>query len=226
MLDFDISITSYCNAACPSCKSYPDFGNPYVDPNQKLHENLNQTHMNFDVFKKIIEENLKDFKDKNVSYEGELGDPMVHPKIENFIDFGCDTFNTLRIVTNGGNRRPTFYEKLAKTYDNLEMTFSIDGLDKDTNEIYRRRVNTQNALNNMISFSKFKPRKTYWQFLVFNHNFFEIPEVIELSKKYEIYVDIKINKRPKFKINKKRLLIAQQLYQENKTEYSKFMFGW
>ena len=78
----------------------------------------------------------------------------------------------------------------------------------------------------MISFSKFKPRKTYWQFLVFNHNFFEIPEVIELSKKYEIYVDIKINKRPKFKINKKRLLIAQQLYQENKTEYSKFMFGW
>ena len=148
--------------------------------------------MNFDVFKKIIEENLKDFKDKNVSYEGELGDPMVHPKIENFIDFGCDTFNTLRIVTNGGNRRPTFYEKLAKTYDNLEMTFSIDGLDKDTNEIYRRRVNTQNALNNMISFSKFKPRKTYWQFLVFNHNFFEIPEVIELSKKYEIYEILKI----------------------------------
>ena len=42
MADFDISITSYCNAACPSCKRYPDFGDPYIDPNQKLHQNLNQ----------------------------------------------------------------------------------------------------------------------------------------------------------------------------------------
>ena len=55
MTDFDISITSYCNAACPSCKRYPDFGDPYIDPNQKLHQNLNQVHMDFDMFKKVIE---------------------------------------------------------------------------------------------------------------------------------------------------------------------------
>ena len=226
MIDFDISITSYCNAACPSCKRYPDFGNPYVDPNQKLHENLNQTHMDFDEFKKIINLNINHFENKHVIYEGELGDAFVHPKVEKFIDFGCEIFGSLRVITNGGNRKPEFYANLASKYENLEIIFSIDGLKKDTNEIYRKRVNTKRALDNMITFANIRPNKTYWQFLVFNHNFFEIPDVLELSEKHKIKVYIKINQRPKFKINEKRLLIAKELYEKNKTQYSEFMYGW
>ena len=213
MTDFDISITSYCNAACPSCKRYPDFGDPYIDPNQKLHQNLNQVHMDFDMFKKVIENNLKNFYDKNVSYEGELGDPLVHPKIKSFINYGCKIFNKLLVVTNGGNRRAVFYQDLGNTYSNLEMIFSIDGLHDDTNNIYRKKVNTEKAKNNMLSFSKtlYGKEKTYWQFLVFEHNFFEIPEVLELSEKYKIKVYIKINQRPK--------------YDNNKTKFSEFVLA-
>ena len=79
MAQFDISITSHCNAACPSCKRYPDYGSYIVSPDQKLHHNLNQTHMDFDVFKNVIEKNINNFKRKRVSYEGELGDPLTHP---------------------------------------------------------------------------------------------------------------------------------------------------
>lgn len=224
MADFDISITSYCNAACPSCKRYPDFGDPFIDPNQKLHQNLNQTHMNFDTFKRVIENNLKNFYNKTVSYEGELGDPLVHPKIKSFINYGCKIFKKLIVVTNGGNRKTNFYQDLGNTYSNLEMIFSIDGLYDDTNGIYRKKVNTEKAKNNMISFSKtlYGKGKTYWQFLVFEHNFFEIPEVLELSEKYKIKVFIKINQRPKFKISNKRFDIAKKLYNDNKTNFSEF----
>jgi len=220
---FDFSITSYCNAACPSCKRYPDYGHSFVDPNQKLHENLNQTHMNFSEFKKIINANIKDFKNKNVTYEGELGDPLVHPEVENFIDFGCEIFESLRVVTNGGNRRSNFYEKLGNKHKNLQMTFSIDGLYDDTNQIYRKRVNTKRAIGNMLSFNKSKYGKTFWQFLVFEHNFFEIPEVLEFSEKYKIRIYIKINQRPKFKIKKDRFFIVKKMYEKHKTEFSSFM---
>lgn len=227
MHDFDISISSHCNASCPSCKRFPDFWDATVNPNQQLHHNLNQIHMSFDDFKSIILRNSHNFIDKNVMFEGELGDPMVNPEIKKFIDFGCEIFKKLSIVTNGGNRKSNFYFNLGETYKNLEMTFSIDGLNDDTNQIYRKRVNTEKALENMIAFSKSKYgyKKTYWQFLVFEHNFFEIPEVLDFAKKYDIMVYIKINQRPKFKISSKRLSIAKNLYVKNKNNRSEFLFA-
>ena len=220
MNDFDISITSHCNAGCPSCKRYSDYVEPDFNPNAPLHKNLNQIHMNFEIFKKVVENNYDNFFNKHVLYEGELGDPLVHPKIENFIEFGCKIFKTLNVVTNGGNRRPSFYERIANKNKKLMMTFSIDGLYDDTNQIYRRRVNTEKAINNMITFAKIKPKKTKWQFLVFEHNFFEIPEVLDLSKKYKIEVYIKINQRPKFILPIHKMNNVIKLYENNKHLYS------
>ena len=95
------------------------------------------------------------------------------------------------------------------------MTFSIDGLHDDTNQIYRKKVNTQKAIDNMLSFNNSKHGKTFWQFLVFEHNFFEIPEVLEFSKKHKIRTYIKINQRPKFEIKKDRLLIVKKMYEKH-----------
>ena len=43
------------------------------------------------------------------------------------------------------------------------MIFSIDGLEDDTNQIYRKNVNTKKAINNMLSFvserQKYKAKK-------------------------------------------------------------------
>ena len=75
----------------------------------------------------------------------------------------------------------------------------------------------------MLSFNKSKYGKTFWQFLVFEHNFFEIPEVLEFSEKYKIRIYIKINQRPKFKIKKDRFLIVIKMYEKHKTEFSSFM---
>ena len=85
-LDFDFTISSYCNAACPSCKRYEDFLIPEFNPNQPLHPELKQLHMDFDIYKSIIERDIELFKDKYATFEGELGDAITNPNILKFID--------------------------------------------------------------------------------------------------------------------------------------------
>ena len=75
--------------------------------------------MNFNEFKSIIERDIELFKYKEVTYEGELGDAMVHPEIKKFIEFGTSIFKRLKIVTNGGVRTPKFYKDLGDNHKNL-----------------------------------------------------------------------------------------------------------
>ena len=62
---------------------------------------------------------------------------MVHPEIKKFIEFGTSIFKRLEIVTNGGVRTPKFFKDLGDNHKNLEIKFSIDGLDDVTNQKYR-----------------------------------------------------------------------------------------
>ena len=222
MIDYDFSITSHCNAACPSCKRYDNHESEIYDPNEPLHAGLNQIHMRFSDFQFVLQRDMNSFKDKTVTFEGELGDPMVNPEVKRFIDYGCKIFKKLIVVTNGGNRKSSFYRELGNTHKNLEMFFSIDGLYDDTNQRYRKKVDTKRAIENMISFrtSKHGKNNVIWQFLVFQHNFFEIPEILQFSEKHDIQINIKINTRPKFRIKNKLIPHVIEMYEKNAFEMS------
>jgi len=223
--NYDFTISSYCNAACPSCKRYESNNNPIDIPNEPLHPGLNQIHMDFDMFKFIIERDIDLFTNKYITYEGELGDPMVHPHIKSFIDLGAGIFKSLRVVTNGGMRTPKFFKDLGDMYSNLEIMFSIDGLHDDLNGLYRRRVNTQSAIDNMIAFSESKYGNVSWQYLIFEHNWFEVPEVLDFAKLYNIPIEIKINTRPKFRIKERLIPSVINQYEKNKFEFSNLVLG-
>tara|TARA_A100001037_G_scaffold98025_1_gene89478 strand:- start:4315 stop:5001 length:687 start_codon:yes stop_codon:yes gene_type:complete len=224
-LDYDITITSYCNAACPSCKRYAKHGKTYFDPDEPLHPGLNQVHMNFNEFKSIIERDIELFKYKEVTYEGELGDAMVHPEIKKFIEFGTSIFKRLKIVTNGGVRTPKFYKDLGDNHKNLEIMFSIDGLDDVTNQKYRRNVITKKAFDNMIAFKKSKHQNVRWQYVIFEHNWFEIPEVLNIAKTNNIPILLKINSRPKFRVKNKIIPYIVDLYEKNKFSDSELVLA-
>jgi MoaA/NifB/PqqE/SkfB family radical SAM enzyme len=225
-LDYDFTISSHCNAACPSCKRYESHNNP-IDIPEPIHPRLNQIHMDFDIFKSIIQRDIHMFTNKNVTYEGELGDPMVHPHVKSFIDFGAGIFKMLKVVTNGGMRTPKFFNDLGNTYRNLEIMFSIDGLHDDLNGLYRRRVKTQKAIDNMITFSKSKYgyENVSWQYIIFEHNWFEIPEVLDFAKLYNIPVVLKINTRPKFRIKERLIPSVINQYERNKFRLSKLVLA-
>ena len=227
MLDFDFTISSYCNAACPSCKRYEDHNFIEYNPDQPLHPGLKQLHMDFDTYKSIIERDIELFKDKSVTFEGELGDALVHPNILKFIDYSTGVFKRLKIVTNGGLRTSKFFSNLGNKYNNLELQFSIDGLDNESNQKYRRRVNTPKAYENMIAYkqSKYGARMSSWQYVIFQHNWFEIPEVLDIAKKYKIMIDMKINSRPKFRIEERFIPNVIEMYEQNKFERSRLILA-
>jgi len=224
-LDYDITITSYCNAACPSCKRYKDHNEKHYNPMEPLHPGLNQVHMNFLEFKSIITRDIDSFKLSFVTYEGELGDAMVHPEIKKFIDFGVSVFKTLKIVTNGGVRNPNFYKSLGDIYQNLEIMFSIDGLDDITNQKYRRNVVTKKAYDNMIAYKNSKYKNVSWQYVIFEHNWFEIPEILDIAKTNQIDIVLKINSRPKFRVKNNIIPYIVDLYEKNKFSDSELVLA-
>ena len=154
---------------------------------------------------------------------------MVHPHIKSFIDLGAGIFKSLRVVTNGGMRTSKFFKDLGDMYSNLEIMFSIDGLHDDLNGLYRRRVKTQSAIDNMIAFSESKYGQSIknisWQYLIFEHNWFEIPEVLDFAKLYNIPVVIKINTRPKFRIKERLIPSVIKQYEKNKFRFSTLVLG-
>lgn len=224
-LDFDFTISSYCNAACPSCKRYEDFLIPEFNPNQPLHPELKQLHMDFDIYKSIIERDIELFKDKYATFEGELGDAITNPNILKFIDYSTGVFKRLRIVTNGGLRTSKFFSNLGNKYNNLEIMFSIDGLDDEINQKYRRRVNTPKAYENMIAYnkSKYGAQGTFWQYLIFQHNWFEIPKILDIARKYRIAIELKVNSRPKFRIEENLIPNVIETYEQNKFNSSRLV---
>ena len=106
--NFEFSITTYCQAKCPSCART-------LILNSDTPERLKIQHMDFAKFKTIVKDEA--FPWSMITFCGEHGDPMMHPKIEDFIEEGFKrSVKGVRINTNGGLRNELFYAKLAKNY--------------------------------------------------------------------------------------------------------------
>ena len=76
-----LEITNNCNLSCPFCIK-----------NERVKQ-----FMTFDNFKVILEK-IKPYT--NYLYFHVLGEPLLHPKINEFIDYGSKLFN-INITTNG-----------------------------------------------------------------------------------------------------------------------------
>ena len=103
--------------------------------------------------------------------------------------------------------------------------FSIDGLSDETNQKYRRNVITKKAFDNMIAFKKSKHQNVRWQYVIFEHNWFEIPEVLNIAKTNNIPILLKINSRPKFRVKNKIIPYIVDLYEKNKFSDSELVLA-
>ena len=77
-------------------------------------------------------------------------------------------------------------------------------------------MKTQKAIDNMIAYKESKYGNVSWQYLIFEHNWFEIPELLDFAKLYNIPVILKINTRPKFRIKERLIPNVVDLYERNK----------
>lgn len=167
-----IEPTSYCNAQCPQCGRFNDLG--------ELHPELELSHLPFDAIKNLQAEQLTAVSE--VILEGDKGDPIMHPQIEQFIKFFYDlpTHPVVYLMTNGGLRNQEWWYNLGNKFPNLKVLFSIDGLE-DTNHLYRVGVNYKKVINNAQAFIN-GGGYAIWKLLIFKHNEHQVDQIYTLSK--------------------------------------------
>ena len=164
-IDFELS--SHCNSKCPQCPRYDMFGN--------VHKDLNITHLDLNIIKKLPIEKMKNLK--SVSFCGNFGDPLMNPELDKIIEFFHN--KKISICTNASLRNKKWWYELGKN-KNIIVTFCIDGIGKE-HELYRRNTSYEKIIENAKSFIQ-SGGIAVRQFIVFQHNEHQINEAKELSK--------------------------------------------
>jgi sulfatase maturation enzyme AslB (radical SAM superfamily) len=182
---YDISITTYCQLFCAGCQRN--------DQDNNLRPEIEQQHMSDETFDMIIEQIDKVDNCDVIQFCGELGDPMMHPRIDRFIERATKSATKIIINTNAALRNPDFYEKWAKDPREIHIEFGIDGLDHETNDKYRRGANFKKAWENMTTWFKHTKRGS-WHFILFEWNMHQVPEVARIAKEIGCKVTYKITK--------------------------------
>lgn len=171
-----IEITTYCNAFCPGCGRN--------EQGAETISNLKLQHMDFDVWKKLINDDHFLEKISLITLNGMFGDPLMHPRIYEMVDLVPKNY-MIEINTNGSIRDANFWSdfgKLLSKYEYHRLIWGVDGL-QDTNHIHRRGTKWENIITNLQAFNN-AGGKSEWRMTVFEHNKHQLVEAKKLSQEY------------------------------------------
>lgn len=172
--EYQLEITTYCNAACPQCPRNIAGGS--VNPHLPL------CHLSRETIDRAFTPELCS-RARQIFFCGSYGDPIVHP---DFLDILRDFRSKnptlwLYIHTNGGVHDTAWWTELAEILNGYgKIDFGIDGLE-DTNHLYRRGVKFDKAINNAQAFIQ-AGGKAQWNYIVFKHNEHQIETARMLSQ--------------------------------------------
>lgn len=174
IVEYQIEITSYCNAACPQCpRNLNGYGvNPYMP----------LCHLSKEIIDKTFEKNHVQ-KLRQVFFCGSYGDPIMHPDFLEILRTFRKKHPTLWLYmhTNGGVHDVDYWSEIANIMDGHgQIDFGIDGLE-DTLDLYRRKVKFTKVIENATAFIN-AGGKAQWNFIVFKHNEHQVESVKKLSK--------------------------------------------
>jgi MoaA/NifB/PqqE/SkfB family radical SAM enzyme len=171
--EYQIEITSLCNAACPQC--------PRNDLGKGINSYMPLTSISREVLDKVFPAELV-HRLRQIFFCGSYGDPIAHTDFLDILrDFRRKSPTVwLYIHTNGGIRNPDWWAELAQILNGYgKIDFGIDGL-ADTNHIYRKNVNWNKLMSNVQSFIR-AGGKAQWNYIVFEHNEHQVEEACQMS---------------------------------------------
>jgi len=161
----------------------------------RVHKELNVTHLDVNVIKKLPMEKMKNLK--TVKFCGNFGDPLMHPDLNEVINFFQN--QQIAISTNASLRSRQWWSDLGEK-ENVSVTFCIDGIGK-THELYRRNTSYDKIIKNAKAFID-AGGTARWQFIVFKHNEHQLNEAKKLSEEMG-FKEIKIMYSDRFDTDNK-----------------------
>jgi len=139
-----IEITNFCNLRCIMC--------PYSKMTRK------KQHMKFETFKKIVDE-IKNYP-QGLSWFHMFGEPLLHPKVFDFIKYGKKVGLKIGISTNCTVLDKEKSRKLLK-FNIDKIILCLDGNTKKTYEKLRKGAKFEIVKNNIINFLDMKKRGNF-----------------------------------------------------------------
>ena len=187
--EYQLEITTYCNAACPQC--------PRNNNGSGINPYLKLEHLPRDVIDRAFPAKLCG-RLRQIFFCGSYGDPILHPDFLDILrDFRrkCPTL-WLYIHTNGGAHNIEYWTELAEIIGGYgQVDFNIDGL-KDTNPLYRRNTDFDKIIANAKAYIGSGGRAV-WNYIVFKHNQHQVDQARALSKDIG-FVDFKYRATGRF----------------------------
>jgi MoaA/NifB/PqqE/SkfB family radical SAM enzyme len=187
--EYQLEITSYCNAACPQC--------PRNENGRGINQRMPLCHLGRDVINHAFSDDLCS-RLQQVFFCGSYGDPIMHPDFLDILrDFRQKSPNLwLYIHTNGGVHDSEYWAKIAQIMNGYgQIDFGIDGLE-DTLHLYRKNVKYNKVIENAQAFIAAGGR-AQWNFIVFRHNQHQVDQVKELAQQLGFF-NVLIRKTGRF----------------------------
>jgi MoaA/NifB/PqqE/SkfB family radical SAM enzyme len=173
--EYQLEITTYCNAACPQC--------PRNNNGAGINPHLTLEHLARDIIDTAFTSHLCN-RLRQIFFCGSYGDPIMHPDfLEILRDFRhkCPTL-WLYVHTNGGVHDIEYWQEMASIIGGYgQVDFNIDGLE-DTNHLYRKNTDFNKIICNATAYIAAGGRAV-WNYIVFEHNQHQVEQAKELSTK-------------------------------------------
>ena len=138
----DLELSSACNLKCPMCYTITD----------EFKSKVKKSFMNFNLFKKIIDEIAGKVYALRLSLRGEA---TLHPKFIDCIEYakkkGIKEISTL---THGGKLNIDFFKKVAEAGIDW-ITISIDGTEKEYDKI-RKPLTFKDTIQRLKDIKEYK----------------------------------------------------------------------
>jgi MoaA/NifB/PqqE/SkfB family radical SAM enzyme len=171
--EYQIEVTSYCNAACPQC--------PRNNNGLGINQYMPLCHLDRTIINKQFDKELCG-RLRQIFFCGSYGDPIMHPEFLDILrDFRSKNPTLwLYIHTNGGVHNVDYWVDIAKILNGYgQIDFGIDGL-ADTLHLYRKNVKYKKVIENARAFICAGGR-AQWNFIVFRHNEHQVQQARDIA---------------------------------------------
>jgi MoaA/NifB/PqqE/SkfB family radical SAM enzyme len=168
-----VEVSSKCVLKCPRC--------PRTEL-KEYHPQINREY-SLEEFQNIFTQDVL-LKIKYLNFCGDIGDPIYATDFLQIVQYiKLESPGTqISIVTNGSYKKPSWWQELGLYLnENDRVTFSVDGWDHNSNNIYRVNSDWDSIIAGIKTLKEHSVVNLKWSSILFRFNMHRIDDIKQLA---------------------------------------------
>ena len=173
--EIHVELSSKCMLKCPRC------------PRTELKPEFLNREITLDQFKQAFDVTTL-AQIKKFVFCGDVGDPIYAKDFLPIVKYIKDNSTIdISIVTNGSYKTAEWWQDLGgMLHKNDQVTFSIDGWDQESNELYRVNSNWDSIMLGLKTLYAHSKCKVKWSAIYFNFNENKILDMLQIARQHGV----------------------------------------